>query len=59
MYNIFSREVNRFLANSIYNVFKREDLTIRTCLKRLNLRMIGHSKLTEIHQKVIGTFIVT
>ncbi|WP_086004392.1 IS1 family transposase [Photobacterium marinum] len=36
---------------------ERQNLTLRTRLKRLNRKTIGFSKSEEMHDKVIGTFI--
>ncbi|MCG6273264.1 IS1 family transposase [Vibrio vulnificus] len=36
---------------------ERENLTLRTRLKRLNRKTLGYSKSSEMHDKVIGTFI--
>ena len=36
---------------------ERMNLTLRTRLKRLNRKTIGFSKSSEMHDKVIGTFI--
>ncbi|PCS21504.1 putative transposase [Candidatus Enterovibrio escicola] len=36
---------------------ERENLILRTRLKRLNWKTIGYSKSTEIYDKVINTFI--
>ncbi|WP_423248251.1 IS1 family transposase [Candidatus Enterovibrio escicola] len=35
----------------------RKNLTLRIRSKRLNWKMIGYSKSTEMHDKVIGIFI--
>ncbi|ETT05007.1 IS1 transposase domain protein [Providencia alcalifaciens PAL-2] len=32
-------------------------MNLRNCLKRLSRKMLGHSKLPEIHDKIIGIFI--
>lgn len=36
---------------------ERENLNLRNRLKRLNRKTLGYSKSTEMHDKVIGTFI--
>ncbi|WP_262985605.1 IS1 family transposase [Xenorhabdus griffiniae] len=36
---------------------ERENLTLRTRIKRLNRKTRGYSKSPEIYDKVIGTFI--
>ena len=36
---------------------ERENLNLRNRLKRLNRKKLGYSKSTEMHDKVIGTFI--
>ncbi|WP_422399062.1 IS1 family transposase [Xenorhabdus griffiniae] len=38
---------------------KRINLTLLTCLKRLNRKTIGYSKSEKMHDKVIRTFIET
>lgn len=36
---------------------ERENLTLRNRLKRLNRKTLGYSKLAEMHDRIIGTFI--
>ena len=36
---------------------ERENLTLRTRLKRLNRKTLGYSKSPEMHDRIIGTFI--
>ncbi|CDH04830.1 transposase (fragment) [Xenorhabdus bovienii str. oregonense] len=35
----------------------RENLTLRSRIKRLNRKTLGYSKSPELHDKIIGTFI--
>ncbi|WP_394349270.1 IS1 family transposase [Candidatus Enterovibrio escicola] len=49
---------NKQIVNKFYTQhIKRKNLTLRTRLKRQNLKMIEYLKLTEIHDKENGTFI--
>ncbi|WP_097356738.1 IS1 family transposase [Candidatus Enterovibrio escicola] len=36
---------------------ERKKLILCTCLKRLNLKIIGYLRSTDMYYKVIGTFI--
>ncbi|AYU97896.1 hypothetical protein EEI76_23040 (plasmid) [Enterobacter cloacae] len=36
---------------------ERENLTLRNRLKRLNRKTLGYSKSSEMHDRIIGTFI--
>ncbi|WP_411354719.1 IS1 family transposase [Xenorhabdus khoisanae] len=36
---------------------ERENLTLRNRIKRLNRKTLGYSKPSEMHDKIIGTFI--
>lgn len=36
---------------------ERENLNLRNRLKRLNRKTLGYSKSTEMHDRIIGTFI--
>ncbi len=49
--------INTLLANSYTKRIERANLTISTRLKRFKRKTIGYSKSTEMHDKVIGTFI--
>ncbi|WP_439153541.1 IS1 family transposase [Xenorhabdus littoralis] len=48
----------RFLLNVFFTQrIKRENLTLRNRIKRLNHKTLGYLKFPEMHDKVIGTFI--
>ncbi|MCP5821078.1 IS1 family transposase, partial [Klebsiella pneumoniae] len=36
---------------------ERQNLNLRNRLKRLNRKTLGYSRTTEMHDKIIGTFI--
>ena len=55
-YNVLPHE--KHIVGKIYTQrIERENLTLRNRLKRLNRKTLGYSKSSEMHDKVIGTFI--
>ena len=59
-FNVYRAElpVEKHIVGKLYTQrIERQNLNLRTRLKRLNRKTIGFSKSTELHDKVIGTFI--
>ncbi|EFI5608750.1 IS1 family transposase, partial [Escherichia coli] len=55
-YDILPNE--KHITGKLYTQrIERENLNLRNRLKRLNRKTLGYSKSTEMHDKVIGTFI--
>ncbi|MGL9751268.1 MAG: IS1 family transposase [Symbiopectobacterium sp.] len=52
-----SQKQNTLLANCIHSVCERENLTLRNRLKRLNRKTLGYSTSSEMHDRLIGTYI--
>lgn len=48
----------KYIAGKLYTQrIERENLTLRTRLKRLNRKTLGYSKSSDMHDRSIGTFI--
>ena len=59
-FNVYHTElpVEKHIVWKLYTQrIERQNLNLRTRLKRLNRKTIGFSKSTELHDKVIDTFI--
>lgn len=59
-YKPYSSEIPRekhVIGKYFTQRIERQNLTLRTRLKRLNRKTIGYSKDVDMHDKVIGTFI--
>lgn len=55
-YEILPKE--KHVASKFYTQrIEREKLNLRNRLKRLNRKTLGYSKLPEMYDKIIGTFI--
>jgi len=55
-YSILPSE-NHIVGKLYTQRIERENLTLRTRLKRLNPKTISYSKSEKMHDKIIGTFI--
>nr|WP_232370362.1 IS1 family transposase [Xenorhabdus lircayensis] len=56
IYNMLPKN-KHLIGKSFTQRIKRENLTLRNRIKRLNRKTLGYSKSPEMHDKVIGTFI--
>ncbi|WP_370700347.1 IS1 family transposase [Xenorhabdus cabanillasii] len=55
-YNLLSKS-QHLVGKAFTQHIEWENLTLRNRLKRLNHETLGYSKSSEMHDKVIGTFI--
>ncbi len=55
-YRLLSKE-KHLIGKRFTQDIERQNLNLRNRLKRLNRKTLGYSRTTEMHDKIIGTFI--